>query len=323
MNTTLRRAAAWTARSVLTVAITYFLFSSLHLSWSELTAVDLDRWQPRLPQLLGSIALLLAVFSFMVWLWARMVRALGGPTLSLGESIQIFFVANLGRYIPGKVWQLAGLAYLAGKRGVAVPVASAAAVLGQLCSLGAAALVAAGALWLVGSSVLAEDLAPYALALAGLIGLVVALPPVLRASLRLGFRLGRRGGEAPELDPWFGARWLGLYVPGWIGYGVAFGLLWSAFPDTPPVAWKLAIGSFAAAYFLGYAAVFAPAGVGVREGVLAAALAPSLGVASATVLAIIARIWMTLTELLPLAWIGAWRLVERSRTETETTGNGS
>ena len=28
-------------------------------------------------------------------------------------TVRVFMVANLGRYVPGKIWQIAGLAYLA------------------------------------------------------------------------------------------------------------------------------------------------------------------------------------------------------------------
>jgi len=54
--------------------------------------------------------------------------------------------------------------------------------------------------------------------------------------------------------------------------------------------------AYPAAYVLGYLAVFAPAGLGVREGVLIAFLDPILG-AGAAVLAVFARLWATAVEL--------------------------
>jgi uncharacterized membrane protein YbhN (UPF0104 family) len=293
----------WAIRIALTAAITYFLFRALRLSWDELAEVDLSQWRPRLLPLLASFFGLLAVFAYLVALWARMVRSFGGPRLGLGESIKIFFIANLGRYVPGKVWQLAGLTYLAGKKGVSLPVASSAAVLGQIYSLGSAAIVASIALAAGGTTGFPRELAPWALGLAALIVLLTTLPAALRLSLRLAFRLGRRAEEAPRLDPWFGVRWLGLYLPAWLGYGIAFGLLWSSFEPLPAVSWPAAAGSFAGAYFLGYAAVFAPAGVGVREGAMAILLSPWVGATSATILAIIARLWMSVAELIPVVVI--------------------
>jgi hypothetical protein len=64
--------------------------------------------------------------------------------------------------------------------------------------------------------------------------------------------------------------------------------------DAVPVA-----SAFAAAYVLGYAMIFAPAGLGPREGFLIIFLTPHLGVAPSGVLAIVARVWTTLVEVVP------------------------
>lgn len=302
----------------LTLGVTYFLFRSLRLSWSEIAALEPKEWTPRPLPFAASFALLLGVFGYMVGLWALMVSGLGGPRLSLAQAFRIFFIANLGRYLPGKVWQLAGLTYLAGKRGVSVPVASSAAVLGQIFSLGAAACVAACGLAVAPLTDLPRGLLPGAVALMGLLVVLTTVPPVLRSMLILAFKLGRSAEAPPDVGPWFGLRWLGLYLPGWIGYGLAFGLLWASFPALAGVSWAVAVGGFAGAYFLGYAALFAPAGVGVREGALSVWLAPWLGGASAAILAVTARLWMTLGELVPVGWMAVAEGIRRLRRGSET-----
>jgi len=318
VSASLKRWLGWTARIVLTIAVTYFLFRSLRLSWSEIAALDAVDWRPRPAPFAASLAVLLAVLVYAVWLWMAMVRSLGGPALPLVEAIRIFYLALLGRYLPGKVWQLAGLAYLAGKKGVSLPVATSSAVLGQIFSLGAAACVAAGGLAVGVGQGYPSGAALWPLAVLALVGIAALVPAAQRLALRLAFRLGGKGEAAPELDGWFGARWLALYLPVWLGYGVAFGLLWASFQALPAVFWPGAIGALAAAYFVGYAALFAPAGVGVREGALAVLLAPWAGAAAATVLAVIARIWMTVGELVPLGVAGgAWALA-RMRKDPES-----
>lgn len=304
MSRPVRRAGLLAIQLVLTLTVSYFLFRSLRLSWQELAGIDWDRWTPRPVPLIGSLVALLCVFLYLVRLWASMVRALGGPGLRLTEAMAIFFIANLGRYVPGKVWQLAGLTYLAGRRGVSVPVASSAAVLGQVLSLGAAALVGVAFTAWSGTLNLGGESLPWALGLAGLILAVTVVPPALRAIVGLAFKVSGKAGSVPNIDPWFGGRWLALYLPAWIGYGLAFGALWAAFPALPAVSWGVATGAFAAGYFLGYAAIFAPAGVGVREGAMAVLLAPVVGAAQATVLAIMARLWMTSAELIPVVGLG-------------------
>ena len=300
MTGSTRRRLAFAGQVVLTAAATYFLFRSLSVSRSELGTIDPADWTPRLGRIVASFAVLLAAFAYSVALWARLVRTFGGPRLGLLRAVAVFFIANLGRYIPGKLWQILSLAYLSGREGVSPTVASSAAVLGQLFSLGAAALLAGLAMAYGAVVGLPVDLLPWAAGLAILVGLVTTVPPLLRRILGLAFRLGRHSTPAPELDRWFGVRWTALYLPSWIGQGVAFGLLWSSFPGLAAVAWPVAVGVFAGAYFVGYAALFAPAGIGVREGALAIMLAPWLGGTQAALLAVFSRIWMTLGELIPV-----------------------
>lgn len=303
VRSSLPRWVVWAIQIALTLAASYFLFRSISLSWSELADVDLAGWRPKALPFVASCVVLLAVFVYLVGLWALMVRRLGGPKLGWGESMKIFFLANLGRYIPGKVWQLAGLTYLAGKRGVSLPVASSAAVLGQIFALAAAATLGGIALAAGATSGFPSELVPWALVPAAVIVVIVTVPAALRMMLRVAFKLGRRQEETPRLDALFGARWLGLYLVAWLGYGIAFALLWGSFPALPAVSWPAAVGSFGGAYFLGYAAIFAPAGIGVREGAMAVLLSPWMNATDATVLAVIARIWMTVAELIPLALI--------------------
>jgi uncharacterized membrane protein YbhN (UPF0104 family) len=59
-----------------------------------------------------------------------------------------------------------------------------------------------------------------------------------------------------------------------------------------------ATGAFAVAGVAGSLAVFAPSGIGVREGVLTLVLSGPLGPGVAAGAAILARLWMTLAEAL-------------------------
>ena len=60
------------------------------------------------------------------------------------------------------------------------------------------------------------------------------------------------------------------------------------------------VGSaFAGAYVLGYIAVLAPAGLGIREVSLAVLLSPIMSAEEALVLALLARAWTTFVEVIP------------------------
>jgi glycosyltransferase 2 family protein len=291
---------------LLTIGVTWLILRQVGVSRDEALSLEAALPEPSLALLLLSSLLLLGGFVWAAALWGRMARELGGPTLGAGASVRIVFTANLGRYLPGKVWQMAGLAVLARREGMSATVAATAGVLGQTFLLAAAGIW--GAPLLLG---LDEGRLGILLALTLLAGFVVlmGIPAALRRTLGVAFRLARIPPDrVPALDALFGLRWLGLYLLLWGVYGAAFVLLVRGLGLQGGV---LELGPpFAAAYLLGYVALFAPAGIGVREGFLIAFLRPGMGVAAVGV-AVLARVWMTVVELLP-AGVVAIREVFRS-----------
>lgn len=290
----MRRFALRTLQLLLTVVVTGFILSRIGVSVDEVRALDLDAWRPDWLLLLLSCVLLLASYLVSAGFWGWMVADLGGPRLSFVVSCRVYFISNLARYVPGKVWQLAGVGYLARREGVPISVATGSAILGHAMALGGAAVVGAGALFggaerirISGTLVLVSILAPL---------LLVTIPPLFRRAVQLGFRLLRQ--EAPEhlrVDAWFGIRWLALYVVNWAMYSIAFWVLVRSFHLGGSV-FEVA-SAFSAAYLLGYVAIFAPAGLGVREASLIALLQPVHG--SAVIgIAVIARLWTVAIEIL-------------------------
>lgn len=293
----LKRLSLRLAQLTLTVLVTWFLVDRVGLGLEDLRALEPAAWSPDRPLLLGLSCLsLFAGYTLSAALWARIVVGLGGPRLPTFDAVRLFMIANLGRYVPGKVWQIAGLAVLARSRGVSPATATGAAVLGQGTALVAASAVGVWAL-LVGPEPLRSWGLGVALLLTG--GLMVgALPPVFRRGMALGFRIVRR-----KPPPGLGSRvvmgWLVLYVVNWTVYALSFSLLVTSFGH-PGLAPAVA-SSFAAAYVLGYLAVFAPAGIGIREAFLVTFLTPHLGVGPAGAMAVLARLWATVVEAVPAA----------------------
>jgi hypothetical protein len=251
-------------------------------------------WSPDPVLLGGSCVLLLLGYFISAGLWGRIVVDLGGPVVPVREAVRLFMIANLGRYVPGKVWQIAGLAVLARRRGVPAATATGAAVLGQGIALVAATAVGLGAL-LRGP----EELRAWGFAAAVAMALAVALgstPAIFRRVSALWFRLARQ--EVPEtLSATHPLRWLALFFANWVLYAFSFWVLSTSFGHRADL---IPVGSaFAAAYVLGYLMIFAPAGLGVREGFLVAFLTPHLGLGPSGALAVVARIWTTVVEVVP------------------------
>lgn len=302
------------------VAVAVFLGVAVIDRWSELVSLW-DRvaaypWRLSSTLLVASAAAWSAALVLTGAAWARFFRRAGGR-LGPATGTLAWLATNLGRYIPGKVWQVTGLAVYVRRKGDsgALAVSTSVAVQGVtlLAGLGLAAALLGGDLAVGGG------LAPRAVLLVALLGLFLH-PAVIRGFTRL---LARWLGETvdPGPMPRRAMLWLagGLTVA-WVLQGLAFWLflLGVVGPDAPPPG--TSVGIFAVSYLAGYAVFLAPAGLMVREGamaVLLAALTP-LPTAVAAAAAIGARLWVTVAELAALAAGWMW-----ARSRRSTPGKGS
>jgi hypothetical protein len=97
-------------------------------------------------------------------------------------------------------------------------------------------------------------------------------------------------------------------------YGVAFRLLTLGVLGSAPGATSLYVAVFTGSYVLGFIVLIAPAGVGVREVSMGAALANAgFALSSATVLVIVSRLWLTVLEIIPALAFLAYGAVRATR----------
>jgi hypothetical protein len=233
--------------------------------------------------------------------WRMLVQG-WGSRLSYPDAIRIWTVANLGRYLPGKIWSVGALAVLAKERGANPLAATGAALLGTLINLGAGfgvvAIAGPAVLDVLGAGYRAAAWIGAVLFLVGLAALPWLIRPVLGVLAR------RRPSLAlPERDLAPGTVWVTALInaASWAGYGVAFTVVAHAVLPTVSGALPAFIAIWTASYLVGYLVLVAPGGIGAREWALTAALVAFgiTGAVEATVLAIVTRLWLTVLEVLP------------------------
>lgn len=292
-NTSLRKALIALGKLLLTVAATWMILRGAGMGVAQAWTVDWSLLEPDIPYLALSLLLLCADFAAGGWFWTRMLPEFGETGLPIGRGAAIQLVANLGRYVPGKVAQMVGLALLSRRAGLSAVKATSAAVTVQIVALLAACVVGAPAV--IGGSAGQGDPRIQWLALAVFATLLAFLwfggaGAIVRWILR-------RLGDAEDLPQGGGRRlliWLPPHVLAWAVRGAALVFLARGLGMTIPFA--AAIPAFAAAYLAGYVMIFAPAGIGVREASLAALLAHALGPEAGWALAIMHRAWLTAAE---------------------------
>ena len=288
-----RRWGAGLAKAALTVAVTWLILRGAGFRLAEVRAIDLSVFEPDIPFLALSAVVLLAAFTAQAWLWSRILEDFGESRVPLPAATGMILVANLGRYIPGKIFQLAGLAALARRAGLSAARAGAAAVTGQVLHLLGAAVIGG---WVAYGS---PDF-PKGVGLVTGSAILLALAGFLYfggAGALLDWALRRSGhtGELPRSSRLRLLLWLGGYLLSWLIYGLAFFCLSLGAGLEVPLA--TATTAFAGAYLIGYIVLIAPAGIGVRESSLVFFLTPVLGPDASLVLAALQRVWITTAEL--------------------------
>jgi uncharacterized membrane protein YbhN (UPF0104 family) len=245
--------------------------------------------------------LVLLTYAALIQSW-RLLLTGWGSHLSYRAAVRTWTIANLGRYIPGKVWSVGALVVLAQREGVSPVAATGAAMLGTLINLGAGVGVVA-----VTGPLVLDVLGPgYRLAAwIGSVGFVLGvlmlpriLPRVLRALARYQPAITMPDRDLPHVAMWLA---VGINILSWAGYGTAFLLLSRAV--VPEVSGALAafIAIWTASYLVGYLVLVAPGGIGAREAALVGALV-ALGITGTTEAAILAaasRLWLIVLEVLP------------------------
>ena len=250
-----------------------------------------------------SVLLVFVSYAFSVEAWRRVIAG-WAQHVPYGRAARIWLVANLGRYVPGKVWSVAGLVVLAQRAGVAPWAAAASAVAIQAIAIGTAIAVVAAA------TPGAES--PWRLAAAALLAVATIAVLASAKAVRLIARLMGQSADIRPLPILAVAESSALGVLAWVAHGVAFWLLARGLGLSGTLSVVTAAGVFPLGYVLGLLALFAPGGLGVREVVLTSLLAPAFGMGGAVALSVASRVLLTLTEVVaPLVAL----LVSRHRKE--------
>lgn len=244
-------------------------------------------------------AIVLATYLLLVETWRR-VLARYGSRIAFREAMRIWFVSNLGKYVPGKLWQVTAMTVMTNQLRVPVATSAGAAAVVTIANVvaGFALLLFAGmpTLRALGgryeSAVLVSTLV--------LLAALLAAPFTMRVLSAGASRILRR---PLMIDMPLSAVWIGLAGCGvaWVLYGSAFQLLVLALLGKASAPWLSYVAVYTLSYLVGYLVLIAPGGVGAREATLVFLLVTMrlASPAEAAVITVASRLWLTVLEIVP------------------------
>lgn len=277
-----------------TLALT-FVVSRLFQDWDDVRAAA-DQVQPVLlvvAFLAGAGGLVLTSMA-----WRRLLAGLGSP-LGVVDAAQVFFVSQVGKYLPGSVWPYLAQARLGKDLGVPVRRSAQTGVTFVLLHL-VTGLVLGLPRVLFGDELDRR----FVLAVVALPLLAVLVHPAVVQRLTGLAGRAMRVEVATTPMPW---RSLGVAVAwltgAWVLYGISLALLVAPFEDLGLLSLGMLISSYALAWSVGFlgaalVVVAAPAGLGFREIALYATLAGVISPGAAALVVLMSRVIMTLADVL-------------------------
>lgn len=204
-----------------------------------------------------------------VYIQYRVYRAVGA-SLSFPAAFKIVTLSQLGKYVPGKVLY-AGNYYLLSRE----------AGIGDR-EIGASFIISIS-LWILSASIsgfpVISTLSPLSRYSIILLPLAIALlihPRVLNYLFSLVERIAKRYGKssAPphwemptQLNPYFYLKIIGVYLLAWLAAGLGMYSVLVAFQPLAIVHFPICLAAIALATIGGFLVLFAPVGLGIREGI--------------------------------------------------------
>ena len=287
------RRPLWTAAQVAaTLVVAWFLWRYVERNWADLRAAGAAIDVRPVP-LAGAALIVLVTYAMLIGAW-RMVLAGWGERLAYGQAARIWCLSNLARYVPGRVWQIAGMAALAREAGVSAWAAAGSAVVVQLLAIATGALVTvifaprfSHPLLITGAGLLAAGCAA-----------VLAWPAGAAWASTALSRISGRAITLRAVAPGPLALSALITAAAWILYGFALYLSIQGLTGRGGANVAAATGVFTGSYVAGLVNVFTAAGLGTRELLLVSWLTGPIGAAAATVVTVGSRLLMTITELL-------------------------
>lgn len=259
-------------------------------------------------RLAGALALAVAGLVCSGFAWRELLSGLGGR-LPVRTAFDVFFVGQLGKYLPGSVFAVLGQVQRARGAGAGRATVGGAALLAMVMNIASGALVAVAVLPFADAGVVGQH---PEIVVALPLGLVLLHPRVFGPALDRLLRLAHRPPlpRRPSLRSMATA--LGWSVLMWACYGAHVWLLADGLGAHGGRVPLLATGGYALSWVAGFLFVLAPAGLGVREAALVLALRGVLPASAALAVSILSRLLMTAADLVVAAGAVLLRRTVRS-----------
>lgn len=239
--------------------------------------------------------------------FATLLSGCTGRKVFFRSAFTLFHLANITRYLPGRIWGIVRLLMLSERFGFSKTTVGVSLTLHVVIETALGGLIAMSLIfskqmrttaYLVLEKV-SGHVVLFTLIVIGIaIGILFLIPKM--SSTARHFLKTLQQIAPPFLTKQFWKQWLNIlqvHMLLWCCQGIAFFLFVRSFTFVP---WKhvgILSACYAFAWIVGFLSFLTPGGLGVREGLLGLLLANYVPTSQATLIALLCRVWILSAEL--------------------------
>ena len=243
------------------------------------------------------ISLLFLYFNFILSIfgWQKIITKFG-QALNFRSAYWIMATSQISKYIPGGIWFTISRMQLADKKGLRSEV-TAFSVIIETCLIFLTGII----LMLISMITGAHLISLYLILPLLIISILFLYPPLLKIFADFMVKILKRPKVDLRLS--FGdILMLSLFYFGvWISQIIGFFLLINSFYPVPVVNFPYIALTYISSWIGGFVVIYAPGGIGIREGIMSFLLSKILPVGLSVGFSVIARVWTIIYEVIVFA----------------------
>ena len=299
---------------LIVLIIFFFLGKTFFENWQKIKDYDFSFNYFYL--ILSYLFLFLGIF-LGVFIWNKVLRILEpDKKLSFFKAFKVYIYSWFGRYLPGKVWMFAGRVYLGQKEGIPKKPLLISVIYEIILSIASGFLLSLFLLSIAfGSKLYGLYLIPIFVVLGGLF---FSHPKVIFLLFNIILKKFKKINIKKNdfLNYKTVIQIILYYFVSYLIEGIAFFFLINSIISLSFYDIIGVIGAYTVALVSGTVAIFAPGGLGVREGILVLILQFYFSISIVILISVVARIWFTLAEL--ILWSSSYLCSKLKRKSCET-----
>lgn len=284
---------------VFMVLVMIFLGRYLYRNWEKFKEIDYSKiniWF-----FLGAVFMHFVYKIMQASLW-HYITYLNDCSIKWWDAVVAYLISIFGKYIPGKVFMLLARVPAYEEEGKSVAKVSVSFLIENVCTLLGAAFLFLISLVFIPNEVLNDVLQAFSKYKWATLILIVLFficihPKIINFFLGIVQKVTKKDNmQIPMTYPQM-LKVVLLFILNWIVLGIGFYMVAYSIYPIPANQMLYVAGVFGLSVIIGILAIFAPSGIGVRDVILGLGLSLIMPQEYAAIIAIVSRLWMTVSEL--------------------------